>query len=401
MKKILVSILCCFFVVRSVSAGDNSFASNIPNPLLAVLIMVKNEETVIRETMEPLIKAGIRSFMILDTGSTDNTIGVVKQTYADYGIEQGYIVEQPFVDFATSRNYGLQCAEKLFPNAGFFLMIDAEWYVQNPEILLPLCWQYFHTPYDVFVVNVEVGATEHITANRLFRAHKGAFFVGAVHEYLGLETPNMTTPIYIKYSPQRAGMMKSKERLKRDLEVLFAEHEKDPSIVRHVFFIGQTYQVMNEIEKACEWYTKASEMQGWPEMLFIAKFRAAQCHEALGDWPLALAAYLKAYQMRPTRAEPLVSLAVHYWNIGEPCVSYMFAKQALTIEYPTFDSCYVNKDIYDQMRYQVLARAAWATAQYDVGVAAIVQGLKNNPKSEDFALLTQAYATQGITIPAC
>lgn len=365
-----------------------------PNPLLAVLIMVKNEATVMRDTMEPLIQAGIRSFLILDTGSTDNTIEVVQQIYADYSITDGYIVEQPFIDFATSRNYALQCAEELFPHAGFFFMIDAEWYVQNPEQLLPLCAQYYYTPFHVFAVTISVGASEEITANRLFRAHQGAFFVGAVHEYIALDTVNIATPIYVKYSPRTAGLQKSIARLERDLTMLQESHRKEPEVVRYAFFIGQTYHCMQEIEKAAEWYDKASQMEGWDELLFISKHRAAQCYEALGNWPLALATYLKAYAMRPTRAEPLVSIAIYYWNNGCPLLAYMFAQQALNIPYPDLDCCYINKVIYYEHRYDILARAAWFLGKYQEGLQAIMQGLKHNPQSEQFNNLLQIYSSK-------
>ena len=368
--------------------------SQQPDPLVAVLIMVKNEATVMRETLEPLLKAGLKSYLILDTGSTDNTIEVVHQTFADYGITQGYVVEQPFVDFATSRNYLIDRAEEFFPQAGFFFMIDAEWYVQNPELILPLCAQYYKTPFNVFVATISCGGDEEITANRLFRAHQGARFVGAVHEYIGLETVNISTPIYINYRPRTAGLQKSMTRLHRDLELLFAEHEKDPTIVRLAFFIGQTYHCMQNLEKAAEWYKKASEMQGWDELLFIAKFRCGQCYEALDNWPLALATFLKAYSMRPTRAEPLVSIAIHYWNNSDPLVAFMFAKQAFAIEYPALDCCYINKAIYHEMRYDVLARAAWCLGQYETGMQAIAQGLQHNPTSQQFNNLLELYKTK-------
>jgi len=365
-----------------------------PDPLVAVLIMVKNEATVMRETLEPLLKAGLKSYLILDTGSTDNTIEVVYQTFADYGIVDGHVIEQPFVDFATSRNYLIDRAEEIFPQAGFFFMIDAEWYVQNAELILPLCAEYYKTPFHVFVATISCGGDEEITANRLFRARQGARFVGAVHEYIGLESVNISTPIYINYRPRTAGLQKSVTRLHRDLELLFAEHEKNPTIVRHAFFIGQTYHCMQDLEKAAEWYKKASEMQGWDELLFIAKHRAAQCYEALDNWPLALVTFLKAFSMRPTRAEPLVSIAIHYWNNSDPLVAFMFAKQAFAIEYPALDCCYINKAIYQETRYDVLARAAWCMGQYETGMQAIAQGLQHNPTSQQFNNLLELYKTK-------
>jgi len=51
------------------------------DPLLVVVLMVKNEEDVINATIEPFIKAGIDSYFIFDTGSTDKTVETVKKFF--------------------------------------------------------------------------------------------------------------------------------------------------------------------------------------------------------------------------------------------------------------------------------------------------------------------------------
>ena len=58
------------------------------DPLLVVVIMVKNEETVMRATLQPFVDGGVDSFFVFDTGSTDNTIAVTEEFFAENGIEQ-------------------------------------------------------------------------------------------------------------------------------------------------------------------------------------------------------------------------------------------------------------------------------------------------------------------------
>src|SRR5579871_6668212 len=85
----------------------NIFYADIPraqlafDPLLVVVLMVKNEETVMRATLQPFIDAGIQSYLIFDTGSTDNTVQVTRDLFDEYEITQGYILQEPFIDFAT------------------------------------------------------------------------------------------------------------------------------------------------------------------------------------------------------------------------------------------------------------------------------------------------------------
>ena len=59
--------------------------------------------------------------------------------FDEYGITQGYILQEPFIDFATSRNRALDLAEELFPKAAFMVMLDAEWYLNDAKLLLEFC----------------------------------------------------------------------------------------------------------------------------------------------------------------------------------------------------------------------------------------------------------------------
>ena len=64
------------------------------DPLLVAVLMVKNEEPVMELTLQPLVDAGIKDFLIYDTGSVDHTIEVtqeffIKNNISNFVIEQG------------------------------------------------------------------------------------------------------------------------------------------------------------------------------------------------------------------------------------------------------------------------------------------------------------------------
>ena len=69
-----------------------------------VVLMVKNEEPMINKTLEPFVKEGINSFLIFDTGSTDNTIKTVEAYFNKNDVKNWFIFQEEFVDFSTSRN---------------------------------------------------------------------------------------------------------------------------------------------------------------------------------------------------------------------------------------------------------------------------------------------------------
>ena len=78
--------------------------------LLVVVIMVKNEEDNIVPTLQPFISAGIKNFLVYDTGSTDKTVPNVKSFFKKYKCRE-IIKNDPFIDFASSRDKCLDAGD--------------------------------------------------------------------------------------------------------------------------------------------------------------------------------------------------------------------------------------------------------------------------------------------------
>lgn len=353
-------------------------------PLLVVLLMVKNEEQAMQKTLQPFIDAGIDSYLILDTGSTDRTVEKTQQLFTKYNISHGYIIEEPFVNFAVSRNYALECAEQLFSNAAFFLMIDAEWYMHNIQGLLEFCTQYLQSEETSFMVPLNMpGQTMMFYVQRLFKPHCNIKFAGAVHETINQGTrAKVPNSIYINYQPSEYGYKKTEHRWKRDRDLLLKEFEENPDNPRTAFYLAQTYDCLGDHNNACYWYKKRCEMPGWEEENFMAHYRLAQVYEHMKQWNNALECYLQAYEVRPTRAEPLVKLAEHYWNTQEFALCYLFAKQSMEIPYPKNDILFIEKTCYDYIRYDILGRVAWYVEMYDLGKSAVIEALKAQPQAK-------------------
>lgn len=61
--------------------------------------------------------------------------------------------------------------------------------------------------------------------------------------------------------------------LQLDLPLLRKEHEKHPEDTRIVFYLGQTYQLIGETDKALETYQKRINMRGWLQEVFESHLR--------------------------------------------------------------------------------------------------------------------------------
>ena len=350
-------------------------SSSQQDPLLAVLIMVKNEADVMERTLLPYLDAGLQHFLVLDTGSTDETVEVTKQIFQAYDV-QGFLVEQPFVDFATSRNYAIDCAEELFPKAQFFLMIDAEWYINDVPGLINFCKVFRHFPETAYLMCLH---NNHFSKNylcRLWKPNRGIRFEGVVHEYLNKVTGvSVPEEIFFNWDPTQRGVEKTNKRFYRDIELLLKEHEKHPEDPRTLFYLGQSYACIDDYENAAIWYQKRSMRCVWDQEDFMTWYRLGDAYEHLDNWTQALYFYLKAYDMRPSRIEPIMKIARHYLKVLDFEKAFYFAK--LAVDTPvTTDALFVERIVYEFERYDVLGIAAWYVGEYEIGEQAVLQALK-------------------------
>lgn len=360
-------------------------ATALGNSPLVIVLMVKNEALVIKETLQPFVDGGASQFLIFDTGSTDNTQETAKEFFKDHNLSEAYVVEEPFIDFATSRNRALDVAEILFPEATFMLMPDAEWYIHGVEDLLSFCNEHIDDINDSYGLFIKNPAISFITV-RLIRCKTGVRFAGVVHEAINRgNLKNVPESSYFEWRPSAKGMEKSRERWKRDRDLLLKEHLKNPSDPRTLFYLAQTYQCLDDLTNAYLYYEKRSKVQGWDEENFITLVRLGDVAQNIAKsenkdfYPIALDHYLEAFNLRPHRVEPLIKIAEYYLLQDKMHLAFLFAQYACKTPYPEKDSLFIEKYNYEFNRHEILSRCAWYIGEYEIGELAAHEALKYNP----------------------
>jgi tetratricopeptide (TPR) repeat protein len=370
-----MAFLFYLILVHTSSLADTTMG----DPLLVVVLMVKNEESVMASTLQPFVDAGINAYLISDTGSTDKTVQATQDFFAEHGVTQGVVQEKPFINFAASRNAALAQAEQAFPHAGFFLMLDAEWHLHNVAGLLKFCAEHLHDVHDAYSVLISTSSEDFYT-QRLIRPRRGVHFVGVVHECLDrVSDCCVPSDVFFELHTTRYGYEKTKARWVRDCDLLLKEFERDPTDPRTVFYLAQTYACLSDLEHAALYYEKRCALAGWDEENFMARYRLAQIYEEQNKWDQAITSYLHAYSMRPTRIEPLIRIAQHYLKEHKYELCYLFARRALDKTYPARDYLFVEKDMYNYVRHDLLGQCAWYIGEYEVGEAAVRQALTMRP----------------------
>jgi tetratricopeptide (TPR) repeat protein len=133
----------------------------------------------------------------------------------------------------------------------------------------------------------------------------------------------------------------------RFIDLLQPEVTHNPEDVRQVSMLAQVYFQAGDFANARRWFARMIEIGGSDEGTFFAMLRLAQSMEMLGEpWPDVHEAYLRAWECRPTRAEPLYDIARHYIAEKRARLGYLYAQRAAEIPLPEDDMTIPHPDLY-------------------------------------------------------
>jgi glycosyltransferase involved in cell wall biosynthesis len=145
----------------------------------------------------------------------------------------------------------------------------------------------------------------------------------------------------------RCAMLALQHRWANDPERLLVRVESDPDDGPSVFRLAQHYFNRGDFVNARKWYEQRVGVGGCDEEVYYAMYQIAASMWQLGEpWPDVEDAYLKAWQFRPTRAEPLYAVAYQCRVEQRYKFAYLFAESAARIPLPEEDKIFVSAEVY-------------------------------------------------------
>lgn len=344
-----------------------------PKQRVTLSMIVKNEARVIARCLAS-VRPLITSWVIVDTGSTDGTQGIVEK--AMNGVP-GKLYERPWRDFGSNRTEALELAKEFDDYA---LVIDADDTLEYPpSFALP------ELTADAYQLLVRDGATvywrSHIFSQRLDYRYEGV-----LHEVLTSSSPRTEVRLEgLVYRRSVEGARSADpKKYHKDAAILAAALAKEPTNARTVFYLAQSYRDAGELEQARNAYRVRTTMGGWDEELWYARLEVAKLSARLrAPAEEVVSAYLAAYEARPSRAESLSYLATYLRESKRVVAAYPFARVALEIPRPS-DRLFVDDSVYAWRAKDEFAVAAYWVGNYrDALVAneALLAG-KELPASE-------------------
>ena len=333
-------------------------------------MIVKNEQKVLPRLFRS-VKDYIDYYVIVDTGSTDSTIELIKREMSGYGID-GEVHERAWVNFGVNRQQALELALQA-GKTDWLLFIDAdeELGVEDPKF------------YEKLKPGVTYDLEKHHSNIRyavphLINVRETQWkWEGPVHNYLvnlgGSKQRRRLEDVWIIYHSGEGAKshgVTPEQKYLRDAELLEEDLRQHPDNARSQFYLGQSYKHAGRLEQAYEVYQKRIAMPGWAEETFMARLEMGRIAVLLGrPEQVVVGDLLAAYDLRPTRAEPLHELAQYFRKQKMYGKAYLFAKAGVLTPQPK-DRLFVAQDVYDwRLLDEVAVAAFWIGNYHDSKVA--------------------------------
>ena len=362
---------------------------------LVLVMIVKNESKIIERCLDSTLPA-ISGVCITDTHSEDNTVQKIKDWCLKHNLPCQVSVSD-FRNFGYARTWSFINGKKHFPNAKYYLTIDADM-----ELVVKPSFNLDNLEAAGYKIYQETSSSRYQNI-RLMKSNKGWKCSGVTHEYWDL--PNEDLPLLhdLDINDRDDGGAKADKYI-RDKKLLssgLTDHSTSEHLkVRYYFYLAQTCKCLGEWETSIEWYQKRFDAGGWIEERWYslfqignnhmemsrkyyniltevrnelermnqeiesadtkkkradAKKKVKACQKKIPELEInikereseALDSWWRAWDFHPKRIESLHKIAEYYRQKQNNRISVEVCLIAKRQGYPLDDSLFIEKDVYE------------------------------------------------------
>lgn len=355
---------------------------------LSVAIIVKNEEAVLGHCLES-VRGLADEIVVIDTGSTDNTMAIAEQA----GAKIGHFAWQN--DFAAARNESLRIC-----TGDWILILDADEAIDalDYEPIRKACDQETHAAYRLTVRNyfrhggqstLDLPSRRNTSSYtegrdcpyygdfpglRLCKNLPGLAFVGRIHELLDpfLEERHLEIGSLDAVIHHYGKLFQDREDFKKQyyLDLALKDAQAHPKNHQYQFNLMQQALMAEQwdwVLKACEAYMKLQREV--PSTVLLAYGIALQCRDRHAESLKSLGQLLKAL---PNHAPALTRQGISFAALGRTEEARKSFRKAMAAQ-PDFVLPALN-----------LAELELALGQTVTARSLLLDGLKLHPENEKF-----------------
>jgi hypothetical protein len=277
-------------------------------------MIVKNESHIIIQTLTNLCTYVVfDAYYISDTGSTDNTMDLIRAFFKERGIP-GHIEQVEWRDFGFNRTLALQMA---FNKTDYLFIFDADDSIHG-DFRLPE-----HLTHDAY--QLKLGQSFVYLRTLIVNNRKRWRFVGVLHEYIAcVDKEESSFAIQGEYyvdSGRSGSRNKDPNKYIKDAAVLergFYEEGGgggggggDRGLAeRYAFYCAQSWMDAGVayIDKAIEWYLRVLTQNNWTQEKYYSALCLGDLYNKKGDKYNSMKYYSKTMEYDEERIEGVASL---------------------------------------------------------------------------------------------
>ena len=338
-----------------------------PNNTICLCAIVRDEAKVIGRLIDSC-KDFIDYWVIVDTGSKDNTIEIIREKLS--GVP-GELHENKWVSFGHNRTELLNLANG---KSDYLLLADADFeYLLTAEFVKKFTHNAYHLRY---VGEIDYAQILFIKSGLNWR------YIGSTHEFItadGIGTVPMLSTIKVIH---HADGGTRHEKLDRDIALLEKSLAENPNDARSHFYLAQTYANKGVLEVAIKHYTERAKLAGWPEEVFYSLFQIGVLQKQLGNRDSAIAQLHEAYTYMPKRFEPMYVIGLIFREKKQYHLAQIYFEQVIKMPYPADCLLFVHKQQREFLAHFELAICKYWMEEYEEALihARIVEANPNIPE---------------------
>jgi FkbM family methyltransferase len=352
------------------------------NNLIHLCVMVKNGGDLFEKMLLENLHL-IDRWTILDTGSTDNTIEIINRVLEN---KKGRLFQEPFINFRDSRNRCLDLAGK---TCKFNLMLDDTYIVKEDlrTFLEVVRGDQFADSFSMIIKSDDM----EYCSNRITKSANELRYIYKIHEVITNENnTNVIVPITNAFVyDERAEYMEKRtmDRKQYDLKLLFEEIEENPDDPRNYYYVAQTYNCINEHEKAAEYFLKRAfhKNVGFLQEKVDSLFEAARCYnfKLNRPWNEVERLYQLCYEWEPERPDAVYFIGINYYLQNNYDKAYYYLKKAFEIGFPLSKQYSLKPTLSFHFVPKFLAELCLKKANYNLGLKCTTLFLQKNDRTSD------------------
>lgn len=213
---------------------------------ISLAMIVKNEEKYIERCLNS-VKGLVDEMVIVDTGSTDNTVNIIKQ-FPDVKLFRFEWCD----NFSIARNYSI-----VETSGDYILVLDADEYiVSGTRGALEKVMNKNTIGRILIVSRFKKGNQEHLSKAYVSRFFpKDERYTGAIHEQIHSDRPKVILDLKVKHDGYFAT-----NKSERNIPLLLKEVKRNPLDAYYIFQLGKELRISKQYKESFYFLMKAYEI---------------------------------------------------------------------------------------------------------------------------------------------